>query len=101
MRGWKSDLRDRLGDLLHATAHINVANKDDDNDDDELAAQPPVSRPVTTLGATPGTSPKTLSHTETQRRLPQNRGNRHLGFLRAYLYDTLGGALSWRHHLSA
>jgi hypothetical protein len=44
-RGRKSDLRDRLGDSLHATAHINVANKDDD--DDELAAQPPVSKPVT------------------------------------------------------
>ena len=47
MRGLKSDLRNRLGDLLHATVHINVANKDDDNDDDELAAQPPVPKPVT------------------------------------------------------
>jgi hypothetical protein len=26
--------------------------------------------------------------------------SRHLSFLRACLHDTLGGALSWRHHLS-
>src|SRR3954465_6397707 len=27
--------------------------------------------------------------------------SRHLSFLRACLHDTPGGALSWRHHLSA
>lgn len=72
-RDRKSDLRDRLGDSLHATAHINVANKDDD--DDELAAQSPVSKPVTRpWEATPGTNSGTSSYAETQRRPPQNRG---------------------------
>ena len=37
----KSDPRDRFGDSLHVTAHV-----DDDDDDDELAAQPPVPPPA-------------------------------------------------------
>jgi hypothetical protein len=78
-RGRKSDLRDRLGDSLHATAHINVANKD--NDDDELAAQPPVCQsPLHDPGGDPGNEPGDLLLRRDPTPAAAKPRNSHLGF---------------------
>ena len=88
----KGDLQGRFGDSLHAMAHINVAEEGDS--DDELTAQPPVSKPSTRPWGTP------LLRRDPTPAAAKPRSH-HLGFLRACLHDTPGGALSWRHHLSA